>query len=86
MKIRVKFFAILRERAGTAEIVKELPQGSTVSQLWEILQKDHPKLAVSGIRLLYAVNQDYVAPDHVLKNDDEVVFIPPVSGGASCFA
>lgn len=86
MKIRVRFFAILRERVGAAEIVKELPDGSTVSQLWQLLQQDHPALAVSGIRLLYAVNQTYVKPDHVLKNDDEVVFIPPVSGGASCFA
>jgi molybdopterin converting factor small subunit len=45
------------------------------------LQEDYPKLAVPGIRLLYAVNQDYVKPDHVLENSDEVVFIPPVSGG-----
>lgn len=82
MNVRVKFFAILRERAGAAEIMKELPEGSTVSQLWQALQQDYPKLAVSGIRLLYAVNQDYVAPDHVLKDHDEVVFIPPVSGGS----
>ena len=81
MKIKVKFFAILRERVGAAEIVKELPEGSTVAQLWQALQQDYPKLAVSGVRLLYAVNQNYVAPDHVLNDDDEVVFIPPVSGG-----
>jgi molybdopterin converting factor small subunit len=53
-----------------------------VAQLWQILQQQYPKLAVPGIRLLYAVNQMYVAPDHVLKDHDEVVFIPPVSGGS----
>jgi molybdopterin converting factor subunit 1 len=81
MKIRVKFFAILRERAGTAEATKELAAGSTVSDLWKSLQKEHPKLDVAGIRLLYAVNQSYVTPDHELADGDEVVFIPPVSGG-----
>jgi len=81
MKVKVKLFAILRERAGTAEITKEIQEGSTVADLWAALQRDYPKLAVPGIRLLYAVNQDYVTPDRVLMNADEVVFVPPVSGG-----
>ena len=81
MKVKVKLFAILRERAGTAEVTKEIQEGSTVADLWAALQKDYPKLAVPGIRLLYAVNRDYVRPDRVLKNSDEVVFVPPVSGG-----
>ena len=81
MKVKVKFFAILRERAGTSEVVKEIEGGSSITELWHALQQDYPKLAVPGIRLLYAVNQEYVTPDHVLKESDEVVFIPPVSGG-----
>jgi molybdopterin converting factor subunit 1 len=81
MKVKVKLFAILRERAGTAAVIKEIKEGSTVADLWAALQQDYPKLAVPGVRLLYAVNQDYVKPDCVLKDSDEVVFIPPVSGG-----
>ena len=81
MKIRVKFFAILRERAGTATVIKELADGSSVGDLWRELQKDYAKLDVPGIRLLYAVNQNYVNLDQPLKDQDEVVFIPPVSGG-----
>jgi molybdopterin converting factor subunit 1 len=81
MKVRVKFFAILRERAGTGELLKEVPDGATVADLWRQLQGDYPKLDVPGIRLLYAVNQNYVSVDHKLSNDDEVVFVPPVSGG-----
>jgi molybdopterin converting factor subunit 1 len=81
MKVKVKFFAILRERVGAAEIARELPQGATVAELWQALQKEYPKLNVPGIRLLYAVNQNYVPPDHPLTEEDEVVFIPPVSGG-----
>jgi len=81
MKVRVKFFAILRERAGTSEVEKEIAAGSTVADLWRQLQKDYPKLDVPGIRLLYAVNRDYVNMDQKLNDHDEVVFIPPVSGG-----
>jgi molybdopterin converting factor subunit 1 len=81
MKVRIKFFAILRERAGMGEVSKEIAEGSTVADLWRQLQRDYPKLDVPGIRLLYAVNKDYVGLDHKLSDDDEVVFVPPVSGG-----
>ena len=81
MKVKVKFFAILRERAGTGEITKEIRKGSTVAELWEALQRDYSKLAPVDMRLLYAVNQVYVKADYVLKERDEVVFVPPVSGG-----
>lgn len=62
-------------------VSKEMVDGSTVAELWRELQKDYPKLNVPGIRMLYAVNQNYVGIDQVLKDRDEVVFIPPVSGG-----
>jgi molybdopterin converting factor subunit 1 len=81
MKVRVKFFAILRERAGVADVSKEVAEGSTVADLWHLVQKDYPKLDVPGIRLLYAVNQNYVGLEHRLSDRDEVVFVPPVSGG-----
>ena len=81
MKVRVKFFAILREKVGAAEITREIEDGGTVGDLWRALQKDYPKLDVPGIRLLYAVNQNYVRADDALKDGDEVVFVPPVSGG-----
>ena len=81
MKVRVKFFAILREKVGAAEITRDIEEGGTVGDLWRALQKDYPKIDVPGIRLLYAVNQNYVTPDYALKDSDEVVFVPPVSGG-----
>lgn len=81
MKVKIRFFAALRDRAGTSEVIKEVVNGCTVGKLWDELQKDYPKLAPVNMRLLYAVNRDYVSTDHVLKNMDEVVFVPPVSGG-----
>ncbi len=81
MRVKVRFFAALRELVGANEITKEVVEGCTVGRLWEILQQDYPKLAPVKMKLLYAVNRDYVSGDHVLKDMDEVVFVPPVSGG-----
>jgi molybdopterin converting factor subunit 1 len=81
MKVKVKFFAALRERVGASEVTKEIGEGSTVGELWEALQRDYPKLVPVNTTLLYAVNRDYVSTSRVLQDEDEVVFVPPVSGG-----
>lgn len=81
MQVKVKLFAILRERAGQSELLQEIGDDSTIGELWQNLRKEHSGLAAVDIKLLYAVNGDYVEPDHVLRDGDEVVFVPPVSGG-----
>ncbi len=81
MKVKVKFFAMLRERAGTGEAMIDIEEGATIGDLWDALKKNYPELAPVNMRLLYAVNRNYVKADHSLKENDEVAFIPPVSGG-----
>lgn len=81
MRVKVRFFAILRERSGIEETTAELPEGATVAELWSVVRARFPELAAARLRLLYAVNREYVREDHVLREGDEVVFIPPVSGG-----
>jgi molybdopterin synthase catalytic subunit len=66
----------LRERAGHGARELELPEGTTVAEVWPYLELgDEPP------GLLYAVNRDYAKPDQQLADGDEVALIPPVSGG-----
>jgi molybdopterin synthase catalytic subunit/molybdopterin converting factor small subunit len=74
VKVRVRLFAGLRERAGWSE--REVDARS-VGEVWaELGLGDEP----AG--LLYAVNQEYAERDQPLAEGDEVAVIPPVSGGA----
>ncbi len=79
MKVKVLFFAGLRELAGKSQMSLELKEGETVALLLEKLQSDFPGL-ISG-QLMLAVNAEYAPRDHKLKDGDEVALIPPVSGG-----
>jgi molybdopterin synthase catalytic subunit len=81
MTVRVKLFAMLRERAGTGDAFHELPEGSTVNDLWDKLRREHGGLSGVNLKLLYAVNSEYVVLAHRLADGDEVAFVPPVSGG-----
>ena len=81
MKVRVRFFAALREMLGTSELSLDLADGQTVGDLHRELCARFPRLAEYGSVLLYSVNAEYVTPEHPLQDGDEVALIPPVSGG-----
>ncbi len=76
MRITVKLFAALRERAGGGHRELELEPGALVADVWRALALgDEP----AGIA--YARNREYAARDQPLTDGDEVAVIPPVSGG-----
>ena len=78
MRVRLRFFAALREQVGTgAERV--VPSGTTVGALWRSLVAERPELAAVPVR--FAVNETYVGASHRLAEGDELAVFPPVSGG-----
>jgi molybdopterin converting factor subunit 1 len=79
MKIRVLFFAYLRERCGLRETAIEVAEGATVVELWSALRARYDRLPDEAPR--FAVNRLYVDKAHVLHDNDELALIPPVSGG-----
>ena len=76
MRVRVRLFAALREKAGTGAVELELPDDATVASVWPALG-----LGAEPGGLLYALNRSYVVADEALGEGDEVAVIPPVSGG-----
>jgi molybdopterin synthase sulfur carrier subunit len=81
MTLRLRFFASLRERAGTSETTIEVEGPITVEALWQRLRRDVPGLAGYSGPLRFAVDQTYVDNQETLQDNAEVAFIPPVSGG-----
>jgi molybdopterin converting factor subunit 1 len=81
MQINVRLFAILRDAAGTADLVLDLPEDATVALLAEPLLARYPALGRHLPRVAYAVNRSYASRDTRLHDGDEVALIPPVSGG-----
>lgn len=80
MRVQVRYFAAVREIVGDSEALWELSESATVRNLWEQITTAHPQL--QQLTCTAAVNQEYVSSDINLHDGDEVVFIPPVSGGA----
>ena len=81
MRVRVRLFASLREAVGTSEVQLDLADGSTAEEAWQSLARQHPGLAPRRARLTAAINRRYAPFDTPLCEGDELVFVPPVSGG-----
>jgi molybdopterin converting factor subunit 1 len=81
MRVVVKLFAIVREKAGAPSLTLELPVGSTVGQALAAVAQQCPAVAEHLGRSACAVNQSYMPPSTMLHDADELAIIPPVSGG-----
>ena len=79
--MKVRLFASLREAVGRSEIDLDLPEGATPDTAWQRLSSLASTLAERRPSLSAAVNRRYVPFDTPLRDGDELVFIPPVSGG-----
>lgn len=79
--VTVKLFATFQEAIATDTIQITLPDRSTVRQVYDYLASDYPGLEQWRSLTRYAVNLDFVEPDTLLNDGDEVALIPPVSGG-----
>jgi molybdopterin converting factor subunit 1 len=81
VKVRLLFFAVLRDITGSDERELVLAEGTRARDVWQLLRERHAKLTAYVEPPLIAINQTYATPDALLRDGDELAFIPPVAGG-----
>ena len=81
--IHTRLFARLREQAGIDAETVQVPERSTVEDVYAALRRAHPALESNLDAVRPAINQEFSDWDAVVGQGDEVAFIPPVSGGAT---
>lgn len=78
MLVRVRHFAVLRERRGCEEESVDVPAGETVAALYARLFPPGPD---GALPVAFAVDHAYAPGTTVLHDGAEVAFIPPLGGG-----
>lgn len=81
IQITVKLFAAYQEVYGVPELQLNFPNNTSVEDVLDFMVQEKPQLQQWRSLTRFGVNLQFVEENTILKNGDEVVFIPPVSGG-----
>ncbi|MGE3821450.1 MAG: MoaD/ThiS family protein [Isosphaeraceae bacterium] len=83
MDVKVRLFALARQKAGRSEVSVVLPEPATVRDLRAALAETFPELAPMVQSVLIAVAAEYADDDQPITPGSELAVIPPVSGGST---
>jgi len=80
--IIIRFFAGIKEKVGKEEVLLESTGGS-VADILSLIEKDIPRISeiLLSFKTMVAVNHEMAGMQTLVKDGDEVAFIPPFSGG-----
>ena len=81
MRVTVRFFARLKELAGTDTMSVEVAEPATVAMVWRAATVATPALVPFEHALSCAVNATFSRMSCQVADGDDVAFLPPVSGG-----
>ena len=80
-KIKVLFFATLRDRAGTKSVELEIPADTTVQALKDLVVYAYPGLQQTMDSVVISINREFAFDESIVPKNAEVAMFPPVSGG-----
>jgi molybdopterin converting factor subunit 1 len=80
-RIKVLFFATLRQRAGMKFLDLEVPEAMDVQGLRQQLGRDYPALRESLKTVVVSINREFAFDEAVIPANGEIALFPPVSGG-----
>lgn len=80
-RIKVLFFATLRDRAGIKSIDLEIPAETTVQDLKSIVVDAYPGLKDTMDSVVISINREFAFDESLVPENSEVAMFPPVSGG-----
>ncbi len=80
-RIKLLFFATIRDRAGVKTLDLDIPMDLTIQGLKDKLALDYPNLKESMKSVLITINREYAFDEAVVPQNAEIGMFPPVSGG-----
>lgn len=80
--MRILFFGMLKDIAGRSEDQLDLEAGATLGSVFDHYRDQYPRIGAMAANILLARNHEFAPPSTALAENDEIAFLPPVSGGS----
>lgn len=87
MRVKVLFFGMLKDVVGRSEDQVEIPENGRLGGIFDHYAERFPRIREMAGSIVLAQNHEFADSSAVVKEGDEIAFLPPVSGGAdSCYS
>jgi molybdopterin converting factor subunit 1 len=80
-RVKLLFFATLRDRAGSRSMEIDIPGELTVQGLKDKIAREYPNLREAMSSVLITIDREYAFDEAVIPPNAELAMFPPVSGG-----
>jgi len=81
INLEISLFYHLRQKAGASPVFLSVPQGTTVQQVKDILEKEYPRLTTHLDNVMILKDKQIILEDNVLDEDAKISFLTPIGGG-----
>jgi molybdopterin converting factor subunit 1 len=81
MRVKLLFFASLKDIVGARQLELDVPHGATIEDVLTRLEASYPRIKSYRPVVLTALNEEYADRHMAIRDGDEVAIFPPVSGG-----
>lgn len=81
--VKIRFFAMLKNKVGQEEVKLDVPENISLETFKQILKKEFPAITefLDKKSIMISVNQEFATNNTMIKDGDEVALLPPFSGG-----
>ncbi len=80
-RVKLLFFATLRDRAGAKSMELDVPADLTIQGLKDQISDQYPNLRDAMSSVIITINREYAFDEAVIPQNAELAMFPPVSGG-----
>lgn len=80
-RVKILLFATLRDYVGARSLDLEIPAGTTIQGLTDLLVRAYPRLEKARASMMVSINRQYAASEQIIPENAEIALFPPVSGG-----
>lgn len=80
-RVKILFFATLRDRAGTKSFELEIPPETTVQDLKGMVVEAYPGLKDTMDTVVISIDREFAFDESIVPDGAEIAMFPPVSGG-----
>jgi len=81
INLEISLFYHLRQKAGKSPVFLSIPEGTSIQEVKNILEKEYPRLTTQLDNVMILKGKEIILEEEILTEDAKISFLTPIGGG-----